>query len=252
AQYMAGRTPNPCVRCNCMMKFGLLPAAARDMGIDFDFFATGHYARITGDFRLRQAADKARDQSYFLYRLTRQQLQKTLFPLGELAKAQVRQMAKEHGLQVADQPDSQDFYSGDYADLLDAKPSPGDIKMPDGAVVGRHDGFWRYTIGQRKGLGVSAPKPLYVVDIKPEQNQVVVDFAPPLSQGCTIVDSTGDFAAKEKLWIKVRSGATPVPGWVDSDGRATFEEPQLAVPGQSLVAYDGDMVAGGGIIEKTF
>jgi tRNA-specific 2-thiouridylase len=138
-EYLAGRTPNPCVRCNQLITFGMLPAMAAKMGIEFDYFATGHYARLErhdGRVRLRQGVDKKKDQSYFLYRLSREQLDRTLLPLGEYTKDHIRRLAKEKGLAVHDKPDSQDFYGGDYADLLECAPRPGNIVTVAGQVVG--------------------------------------------------------------------------------------------------------------------
>ena len=177
AEYLAGRTPNPCVRCNATMKFGLLPRLAEQAGIAFDRFATGHYARndfANGRHRLLRAVDEAKDQSYFLYRLSQEQIARHLFPVGDMTKAEVRAFAREYGLAAADKPDSQDFYSGDTAELIGAPDRPGDIVDESGNVLGRHTGFWKYTVGQRKGIGVAAAEPLYVVELDACRNRVVV------------------------------------------------------------------------------
>ena len=160
--YLSGATPNPCIMCNAGMKFGLLIDEAQKVA-DFDAFATGHYARIeqtSKGFVLARGADPKKDQSYFLYRLTQEQLARTLFPLGQSTKLEVRAMAKERGLAVANKPDSQDFYAGDYTDLLQVEDKEGKIVLTNGKVIGKHKGFWHYTIGQRKGLGIAYPEPV--------------------------------------------------------------------------------------------
>lgn len=163
SEYLAGKTPNPCVRCNAFMKFGVLPDLARKSGVDFEKFATGHYARIreeNGVFRLFRGVDEKKDQSYFLYRLKQSQLAHLLFPLGHLKKSEVREKAASFGLEAKDQPDSQDFYSGDHTELLQTSPRTGNIVDVSGRILGTHKGFWNFTIGQRKGLGIAASHPL--------------------------------------------------------------------------------------------
>lgn len=193
-EYLSGRTPNPCVRCNALIKFCVLPDAVRKKGLPFDYFATGHYARIgySDEFKrfvLKKGVDSKKDQSYFLYRLTQEQLATTLFPLGGFTKEETRRMAKERGLAVHDKPDSQDFYAGDYNDLIGLPPKEGNIVDLKGRVLGKHLGFWNYTAGQRKGLGVSNPKPLYVVKVNPATNEVVVgEEGDILSNICRISD----------------------------------------------------------------
>ena len=164
-EYISGKTPNPCIRCNALVKFGVLPYVAKENGIEFDKFATGHYARIIeqdGIYNLCQAKDKTKDQSYFLYRIKQEQLKNILLPLGEYTKSEVRQMAKDFGLEVADKPDSQDFYNGDYNELLGVSEKLGNIVDVNGKILGTHKGIWNYTIGQRKGIGISSNEPLYV------------------------------------------------------------------------------------------
>lgn len=262
SEYMAGRTPNPCVRCNHFMKFGVLNAAAEKHGLSFERFATGHYARLSvenGRSVLRKGVDSKKDQSYFLYRLTPEQTAKTLFPLGGYTKTEVRSLAEKFGLAVHDKPDSQDFYSGDYADLLDIEPREGRIVLPDGKPLGKHKGFWNYTVGQRKGLGIAYPEPLYVIAVDAEKNEVIV--APErdtLRRTCT-ADSLNWIAdAPEKgeiLTAKLRSSQPDreirITDISDDGVTAEFAEPQKAItPGQSLVFYRKDIVVGGGIIRK--
>jgi len=180
AEYLAGRTPNPCVRCNAFVKFGVLPNLARQSGLEFDRFATGHYARLRtegGTVRLLRGADERKDQSYFLYRLKQSQLLGLMFPLGSLRKTEVREIAAKLGLDAKDRPDSQDFYGGDHAELLDTPPRRGNIVDASGRVLGTHDGYWNYTIGQRRGLGVASARPLYVLAINACRNEIVVGDA---------------------------------------------------------------------------
>lgn len=177
-EYLAGRTPNPCVRCNQQIKFTLLMDRCMEK-IPFDAFATGHYARVeedeeTGRMLLKQAAYRRKDQSYFLSQLSQDQLRKVIFPLGHLTKEEVRAAAASYGLPTADKEESQDFFAGDYRELFPEKPQPGSIVDMEGKILGRHSGIISYTIGQRRGLGISAPEPLYVIRIDAEQNEVVV------------------------------------------------------------------------------
>lgn len=260
--YAAGTTPNPCVRCNQLVKFGLLPEIARASGLLFDRFATGHYARVEWDgprrrFLLKRAADAAKDQSYFLYRLDQAQLAAALFPLGELTKAEVRAIAREAGLPVHDRKESQDFYGGDLGDILGPGGGEGDIVDGDGRVLGRHRGVLHYTIGQRKGLGIASPVPLYVVGIDAARNRLIVGpESETLRRSAVVRDCVwGMFAAlagPAEVRVKVRSGGRLVRAAISpaADGcRVDFAEPIAAVaPGQSAVFYDGDTVVGGGVI----
>ena len=172
----AGRTPNPCVVCNRRLKFGLLPEmAARQMG--FDRFATGHYARrveVGGRLAVARASDESKDQSYFLWNLTQEQLGRVMFPLGGLPKSEVRRIAHEAGLVMADKPDSQDFYSGDANEIVGKEDAEGRIVTLDGKTLGKHNGFWHYTVGQRQGLGIGGGTPYYVVRLDACRNEVVV------------------------------------------------------------------------------
>ncbi|GAK49830.1 tRNA-specific 2-thiouridylase mnmA [Candidatus Moduliflexus flocculans] len=179
-EYQAGRTPNPCVRCNQLVKFGLLPLMIELANMPFDAFATGHYARVTQDaatgrFLLRKGKDGKKDQSYFLYRLSQQQLARSRFPLAQYRKEDVRAIARRAGLgAVADIAESQDFYSGDYRDLLCLPECPGNIVDTNGHVIGMHQGVWHYTIGQRKGLGIAAAEPLYAIGLDVNANTVII------------------------------------------------------------------------------
>lgn len=261
AEYLAGRTPNPCIRCNETIKFGALWELAAQ-SLDFDFFATGHYARIenTPDGpHLKRGLNTQKDQSYFLYRLRPQQLSRIIFPLGSMTKQEVRQLAAERGLAAHNRPDSQDFYGGDYVDLLNMPDRPGNIVDTQGRVLGRHQGFWHYTPGQRRGLGVAAPVPLYVLSVKASTNEVVVGPAEEnLFYGCYISslnflepEPLPDTAMKAKMRSAQSLKEVVVQGR-DERGRlrVDFVNPLSGLaPGQSLVLYDQDTVVGGGIIE---
>ncbi|MDE3156964.1 MAG: tRNA 2-thiouridine(34) synthase MnmA [Acidobacteriota bacterium] len=267
-EYAAGRTPIPCARCNSDLKFATLVDRAR--GLDAAVVATGHYARVdrepaSGRWQLRRGADAARDQSYFLFSLTQEQLAAAAFPIGALDKPAVRQYARERRLPVADKPDSQEicFVPGhDYASFVATRdPSvrrPGAIVTQEGAVLGRHEGVHRFTVGQRKGLGLSSPAPLYVLELRAEESTVVVGPREALARTT--------LTASEVNWmVDEPSGALPVtaqiryrhpaaPARVEAIGparaRVTFDEPQSAItPGQAVVFYDGDRVVGGGWID---
>lgn len=262
-EYSCGRTPNPCVLCNSFIKFGVLPSAAERQGISFDKFATGHYARIvreesTGKYLLKKGLEEARDQSYFLHRLGQKQLEKVLFPLGGLTKKYIREVARRAGLSVADKEDSQDFYCGDYNDLLNFPNKPGEMITLEGKVVGRHNGIWGYTIGKRKGLGISGfPVPMYVVDIRAEKNQVIIGPKAALYRSSLTADNlcwvSGEAPAENfSCEIKIRNLHIPAKAHVQvlqDRLEVTFEEPQMSITaGQSAVLYQGDVVLGGGII----
>jgi tRNA-specific 2-thiouridylase len=268
-EYLAGKTPNPCVICNQKIKFGLLLDKAQQSGISFDFFATGHYARIEQDSPnaerclLKKSIDPKKDQTYFLYRLTQDQLSKTLFPLGNLLKDEVKKIAAEIGLKdVADKPESQDFFEGDcYADFFEAGDSqPGDIIDTSGQIVGRHNGVIHYTIGQRKGLNIGGLKePLYVIALDSQNNRVLVGPRQRLlAKGLIAEDlkwiSIAPPAAPLKATAKIRSTQPEKPctliPFEENKVRVDFDEPQMSItPGQSIVFYAGDLVLGGGVIE---
>jgi tRNA-specific 2-thiouridylase len=259
--YLAGGTPNPCVRCNCVMKFGILPARARQRGLEADFFATGHYARTAfsreyGQRVLLRGADHRRDQSYFLYRLAPAQLESALFPLGDMDKKAVRELAKGAGLPVHDSPDSQDFYSGEYGDLLGVSPLEGAIVDKDGKELGRHQGYWNFTPGQRRGLKISRGEPLYVLKVDPLRNRVVVGVEREASSFSCRVEQAHFHIPLERvrgsLTVRLRSSQEPAPATARMEGEAirlVFAQAQRGVaPGQSAVLYDGEIVVGGGVI----
>ena len=253
SEYLAGKTPNPCVRCNAFMKFGVLPNLARSSGIAFDKFATGHYARLreeNGRFHLLRGADDKKDQSYFLYRLKQPQLANLIFPLGAYRKSEVRELAAKFGLEVKDKPDSQDFYSGDHTELLNTPPKVGNIVDTSGQVLGTHEGFWNYTIGQRKGLGVAAAHPLYVVELDPCRNEVVVGSAEEVVRHELRLDDCNWIVEEPRgeVVVKVRSVSKLLPA-VFEDGVLKFPDGVAAAArGQSAVLYRNDEVLGGGII----
>ncbi|NLB69191.1 MAG: tRNA 2-thiouridine(34) synthase MnmA [Lentisphaerae bacterium] len=263
-EHLAGRTPNPCVQCNAILKCGLLPDKAEEEGVDFDFFATGHYARKGHNGKrhtLLRAVDADKDQSYFLYRLSQRQLARHLFPLGEMTKEQVREIAREYNILDAVRAESQDFYSGDRNELIGEPDRPGNFVDSQGNVLGKHSGFWKYTVGQRKGIGIAMPEPLYVKELNACRNEVVVGYADEVIFHKLIADDINWIAfenleEKMEVRIKVRSAGEPRPGAVImpvSGGRveAAFEDGIAGVaPGQSAVFYQGDTVLGGGIITE--
>lgn len=266
ACYEAGGTPNPCVFCNRHLKFGALLDAALTMG--YDAIATGHYARIeekNGRFLLKKAADLTKDQSYVLYTLTQRQLARVLFPLGELTKDQARALAKAHGFCNAEKKDSQDICfvpDGDYAAAISrytGRTYPaGNFVSEEGRVLGRHKGHIHYTVGQRKGLGLSFGEPMYVCEKRAAENEVV------LSRNDALF--AGELEAEQFNWIAIDPPASPIrvaakirynqteqPATVTATGadraHIVFDKPQRAIAkGQSVVLYDGDYVIGGGII----
>ena len=253
--YLGGQTPNPCVRCNEMVKFGLLPRAAFELGCER--FATGHYARLVTRLAtpvLRRAVDRSKDQSYFLYRVKPEILAKTIFPLGELTKDEVRAKARAFGLEVADKGDSQDFCGGDPMRIVNEPDREGEVVTVDGKVIGRHRGYWNYTVGMRKGLGIGGGTPYYVVALDAKQNRVIVGFKDDaVRREFKMVDRVGFLTSGEDaaspLMVKVRSAGEP-RGPVTVEGDTVFCLGGIAgiAPGQSAVFYDGDIVVGGGII----
>lgn len=254
--YMAGRTPNPCIRCNETVKMQLLPKAA--FGLGCSFFATGHYARLStgadGSVALMRAIDRAKDQSYFLYRVSHEILKRTIFPLGGMTKAEVREYALSRGITAAAQSDSQDFCGGDVLEIAGAE-IPGDIVDMNGRKLGRHRGFWRYTIGKRKGLGIGGGTPYYVVALNAARNEVTVGFKEDtIRSRFDIGDVVGGERLKGELAVKIRSGGEPkgpVTVEATADGSARVFCPSGIsgiAPGQSAVFYRGDEVIGGGII----
>lgn len=260
-EYLEGRTPNPCVWCNAQVKFGLLPQLAKANGIEFDKFATGHYARVeeeNGRFLLKRGVAPKKDQSYFLYRLTQEQLKGIYLPLGGKTKDEIREIAKSNGLNSAEKPDSQDFYGGDYNELLNIEDKIGNIVDLNGKVLGTHKGIWNYTIGQRKGLGIAAAEPLYVLELRKDTNEVVVGFADKTFKNSLVANKL-NWIAIDKLTeemnvtAKIRSTQQPVPVKIipigDDEVKVVFEDAQKSIAiGQSAVFYQDDVVLGGGII----
>jgi tRNA-specific 2-thiouridylase len=272
-EYLSGRTPIPCSLCNNHLKFDQLLITARQIGADL--LATGHYARVerhprSGRFLLRRAADPAKDQSYFLFGLTQEQLSRTLFPLGSMKKSEVRALARQHGLALAEKPDSQEICfvpGGDYKRFLDAylaeqgetlPDTSGELVTPDGRVLGEHQGVHNFTVGQRKGLGVAAGSPLYVLEIRGDKHQVVVGPGEELYLR-TLRAKRPNWIAIDglrepmRVQVKIRHRHDPAAAVIvaaDNDEvLATFDEPQRAItPGQAAVFYDNDMVVGGGWI----
>ena len=265
SEYLSGRTPNPCVVCNQKIKFSVLPQVAKKQGINFDKFATGHYARLkqneqTGMFQILRGFDTKKDQSYFLYRLSQEQLSQILLPLGNMEKSQIRELAQKAGLEVSNKPDSQDFYSGDLNDILQFPAQQGNFINKDGKILGHHQGYWKYTIGQRRGLGVSADKPLYVINIDKEKNEITLGYAEDCVQSNLIAS---DFvwqiptpATSFQCQARIRSSQQPCDVEVipldEHNFEVKFLSPQSAITtGQSVVLNNGDIILGGGIIEKS-
>jgi tRNA-specific 2-thiouridylase len=263
-EYLEGKTPNPCVVCNQKLKFGFLLEKARAAGLDFDYFATGHYARVTGSgqrFLLQRALDTSKDQTYFLYGLTQEQLSRILFPLGAYTKDRVRQMARTLNLETAERRESQDFIAGgDYLPLFNQEEvRAGEILDQSGKVLGKHRGIMRYTIGQRRGLGIASSRPFYVVRIDARNNQVVVSHEEPFSRGVIVtgLNLIALEAIEQPLQveakIRLQHRAAPATVFPPENGmtRIIFQKPQPSVtPGQSAVLYSGDIVYGGGVIQS--
>jgi len=271
--YLSGRTPIPCSLCNNHLKFDQLLMTARQIGADL--LATGHYARNayddrTGRWVLKRPADLSKDQTYFLFGLTQEQLSRTLFPLGGMCKPDVREEARRTGLRLFEKPDSQEICfipGGDYKKFLDAyleergepiEVTAGELVTADGEVVGTHDGIHNFTVGQRKGLGVATGSPLYVLEIRGDKHQVVVGGAEQLLS-TTLRAKRMNWIAIEDLHVptratvKIRHRHEAAPATLDKTGddevRVTFDAPQRAIaPGQAAVFYDGDAVVGGGWI----
>ena len=264
--YENGLTPNPCIDCNRYMKFDKLFDRAKILGCEY--IATGHYARIEFDgerYILKKAADGSKDQSYVLYSMTQEQLSHTLFPLGTMTKAKTRQIAEKNNLLNADKPDSQDICfvpDGDYAKVIERHSKgcaePGDFIDTNGNVLGRHKGIIHYTVGQRKGLGLSFAEPHYVLSVCAADNTVVLGthselFADALTAGefNWISGKAPELPLRCKAKIRYRQQEQWCTATVNADGTVTvqFDEPQRAItPGQAVVLYDGELVLGGGTI----
>jgi tRNA-specific 2-thiouridylase len=266
-EYSLGRTPNPCIRCNKYIKFGILREKIRELGVDF--LATGHHARIergnTGQFLLKKGLDRQKDQSYFLCQLSQEQLSHTLFPIGNLTKDRVRKIAREIGLPVADRQESQEICfipDDDYAGFLKDHASPPVISGPildrEGNVLGEHQGIMFYTIGQRRGLGIAAAKPLYVTSIEPERNAIVVGTREQIYNDELTADNLNWIAGIHpelpiNIKARVRYRHPEAEAIVSPKDKTNiyvkFIKPQMAItPGQAVVFYDGDTVIGGGTI----
>jgi tRNA-specific 2-thiouridylase len=266
-EYAAGRTPIPCVHCNGDLKFATLAARAEALGATT--IATGHYARVAraadGTYLLQRGADANKDQSYFLFTLTQAQLAHAQFPVGHLDKAAVREHARDLGLPVADKPDSHEICfvaDGDHAAFIGRHgptPAAGEVRDVSGRVVGRHDGVHRFTVGQRKGLGLSSPIPLYVVRIDASTNRLTVGPREALQRDVLTASRVNWISGKTpaagtRVTAQIRYRHREAPASIapldDACVRVAFDEPQTAVaPGQAVVFYDGDRVVGGGWID---
>src|SRR5438552_1527126 len=276
-EYLSGRTPIPCSLCNNHLKFDQLLVVAQQIGADS--VATGHYARVeydpgVGRWLLKRPADESKDQTYFLFGLTQEQLSRTIFPLGGMTKPEVRELARTHGLALAEKPDSQEICfvpGGDYKRFLDAylaeqggalPDTAGELVTTSGEVIGEHNGIHNFTVGQRKGLGVATGSPLYVIQINGRDKQVVVGGAENL-YSCTLRTRRVNLLAVDELreplrvGVKIRHRHARAAAMIermssdDGDGQllVTFDEPQRAItPGQAAVFYDGEVVVGGGWI----
>ena len=283
SEYRAGRTPNPCIRCNQTVKFGAFLEGIKKAGIDFDYFCTGHYAKIViskdgvfgtnkRPYMLANALDSTKDQTYFLYRLSSETLSKIRFPLASLTKAEVFELAKKSNLAAAARKESQDFIAEEYFDMLfsDKKSIPGDIIDLDGNILGRHRGIEHYTIGQRRGLGVAVNYPVYVKSIDAEKNIIVLAPNDALNSQALIADDfvwPADIPPDRPVnaMVKIRLASRPSPALIEryeapeseqetyksQPYKITFEMPQrAATPGQSVVLYKDNVIIGGGLISK--
>lgn len=266
-EYLHGRTPNPCIACNRYVKWESL--LTRSLSIGADYIATGHYARIdqleNGRYAIRRSATLAKDQTYALYNLTQEQLKRTLMPVGQYSKDEIRKIAEKIGLLVANKPDSQDICfvpDGDYAAYIEenagVKIPKGNFVTLDGKVLGKHKGIIHYTVGQRKGLGLSLGYPAFVLEIRPETNEVVIgtnedSMTTTLKANRVNFMSVEDLPEPKRVFAKIRYNHKGAWCTVEKTGEdeitCTFEEPQRAVtPGQAVVLYDGEYVLGGGTI----
>lgn len=271
--YLSGRTPIPCSLCNNHLKFDQLLIVARQIGADR--LATGHYARVEYDERcarwlLKRPTDLSKDQTYFLFGLTQEQLSRTLFPLGGLTKPEVRELARHHGLALAEKPDSQEICfvpGGDYKTFLDAylaengdslPDTTGELVTTDGRAIGQHSGIHNFTVGQRKGLGVATGSPLYVIQIKGDTREVVVGsgeelYSRTLRAHRVNLIAVNELAEPMRVTVKIRHRHEPAPATIEKTSPdkilVTFDQPQRAItPGQAAVFYDQDTVIGGGWI----
>ena len=268
-EYLKGRTPNPCVRCNSFVKWDTFIEQADHLGAKY--IATGHYANIlekNGSFYLKKGADPLKDQSYVLWGIPAETLSRTLFPLGEYTKKEVREIAIEHELETANTPESMEIcfvadnnykrFLKDYVPEKMNRVGKGKIKNESGSTLGDHDGYPNYTIGQRKGIGISSPKPLYVNNINPKTNEVIVGEKESLFEKSCKISQVNWLVEKKQIkseiQAQIRYNSPLVPAKIINDKEnyeIHFKSPQMAItPGQSVVFYLNDMVLGGGIIER--
>lgn len=269
-EYARGRTPNPCIRCNQYIKFETLMERAEKL--EADFLATGHHARIEYDsqrdrFLLKKGMDKEKDQSYFLYPLTQEQLSLTLMPIGHLTKDKVRESAQKFGLPVSQKPESQEICfipDNDYPGFLHQRIpeafNPGPILNVENKILGQHKGIACYTIGQRRGIGIAAQHPLYVIEIQSEKNQIIVGRNEQIYRKRLLASQLNLISLKEideplaikaKIRYKHKEEKAILTPLDSGKILLEFEKPQRAIaPGQSVVFYDGDVVIGGGVIDK--
>lgn len=268
AEYLKGRTPNPCIACNRYVKWESL--LKRSMEIGADYIATGHYAKITelpnGRFALKKSVTAAKDQTYALYNLTQYQLSHTLMPVGDYSKEEIRGIAEKIGLRTANKPDSQEICfipDNDYAGFIDREaagkvPPPGNFVLTDGTVIGQHKGITHYTVGQRKGLGIAMGRPVFVTEIRPDTNEVVIGsnedvfgttvYAKNLNF-MSIPDLEGDLEVIGKIRYSHKGAPCTIRKVEEDKIVCQFHEPVRAItPGQAVVFYDGDIVVGGGTI----
>jgi len=272
-EYLSGRTPIPCSLCNNHLKFDQLLMVAQQIGAAR--VATGHYARVAFDqarsrWLLKRPADHSKDQTYFLFGLSQDQLSRTLFPLGDMTKPEVRELARRHGLALAEKPDSQEICfvpGGDYKRFIDAylaeqgeslPDTSGDLVTTSGEVLGEHSGIHNFTVGQRKGLGVATGSPLYVIQISGANKQVIVGsdehlYSRSLRARRVNLISLDELRDPTRVAVKIRHRHEPAPAIIEPAGEdeilATFDQPQRAItPGQAAVFYDGEVVVGGGWI----
>lgn len=269
SEYMKGRTPNPCIACNRYVKFDALLKKAVAMGIDY--VATGHYARVEYDsvrkrYLLKKSATDKKDQTYALYNLTQQQLSRTLMPLGDYTKDQVRKIAKEIGLTVATKPDSQEICfvdDNDYGKFIcentEYEIKPGYFIDTQGNILGMHKGIVHYTIGQRKGLGIALGRPMFVMEIDSVNNRIVLGEEDDVFSKSLVAEDLnfisieslqGELRVKAKIRYSAKEAEAVIAPLSNGEVRVSFNEPQRAItPGQSVVFYDGDIVVGGGVIK---
>src|SRR2546429_3366871 len=272
-EYLSGRTPIPCSLCNNHLKFDQLLIVARQIGADA--VATGHYAHVEfddsrGRWLLKRPTDLAKDQTYFLFGLTQEQLSRTLFPLGDMTKPEVRELARQHGLALAEKPDSQEICfvpGGDYKRFIEAylaeqgeslPSTAGELVTINGEVIGEHTGIHNFTVGQRKGLGIATGSAIYVLQVKGDSRQAVVGnqeelYSRTLRARRVNLIAVEDLREPMRVSIKIRHRHEPAPALIEKSGTdevlVTFDQPQRAItPGQAAVFYEDDVVVGGGWI----